>query len=125
MNLQNPDISHDDSLTKADCLMVTVGVDEETLYSKSTALQVRIQLYNGTIPNERCITSYFLPQSWLLGYELSDTIMVFTADTVYFLSSKKKIEFLRQIENPKEKTGDEPTVKLLVRDKVSRILYNC
>lgn len=49
--------------------------------------------------------------------------MVFTSDTIYFLSSKKKIEFLKQIENPKEKTGDEPVVKLLVKDKVSQTLY--
>lgn len=58
-----------------------------------------------------------LSQSWLLGYELTDTVTVFTADCVYFLSSKKKIEFLKQIEDHKE--PNVPTVKLLVRDRVS------
>lgn len=56
----------------------------------------------------------------MLGYELTDTITVFTADTIYFLASKKKIEFLKQIENYKE--DDVPTVKLLVKDKVSILL---
>lgn len=55
-------------------------------------------------------------KTWLLGYELTDTITVFTTDTIYFLASKKKIEFLKQIENYKEE--DVPTVKLLVKDKV-------
>ena len=35
-----------------------------------------------------------------------------------FLASKKKIEFLRQIENGKEES-ELPPVKLLVRDRVS------
>lgn len=56
-------------------------------------------------------------QSWLLGYELTDTISVFTADSIYFLSSKKKIEFLRQAEGHKE--SGVPAIKLLVRDRVS------
>lgn len=53
----------------------------------------------------------------MLGYELTDTISVFTADNVYFLSSKKKIEFLKQVEGHKE--DNVPTIKLLVRDRVS------
>lgn len=58
-------------------------------------------------------------KTWLLGYELTDTVMVFTPEAVHVLTSKKKIEFLKQVENPKEKTGDEPAVKLIMRDRVS------
>lgn len=52
----------------------------------------------------------------MLGYELTDTISVFTSDCIYFLSSKKKIEFLKQVENHKEE--NVPEIKLLVRDRV-------
>lgn len=95
---QNPTITHDDSLKKVDCIMSVVGVDEDIVYSKSTALQ-----------------------TWLLGYELTDTISLFAADGVYFLTGKKKIEFLKQIENCK--IEGVPEIKLLTRDRVSYTIY--
>lgn len=49
---------------------------------------------------------------------MPDTITVLTENSMCFLASKKKIEFLRQIENGKEES-ELPPVKLLIRDRVS------
>lgn len=51
-----------------------------------------------------------------MGYELTDTLSVFTEDCIYFLSSKKTIEFLKQVENHKEE--NVPAIKLVISDRV-------
>jgi len=98
---------------------VAVGVDEDVVYSKSTSVQAYLlNLFLLTVWTFYNLLIYL--QTWLFGYELSDTIMVLTESNIWFLASKKKIDFLRRIETNLNTTV--PGIKLLTRDKVCFVL---
>lgn len=82
---------------KVDAVVVPLGQCETITYSKSTAFQ-----------------------TWLFDYEISDIIMVFCNQCMYFLATKKKIDFLRPIQDKPDGITNVPKVELLVRDKTDK-----
>ena len=55
---------------------------------------------------------------WLLGYELRDTIMLFSMEDIFVISSKKKTDFLRPLRDVLAKKENMPKMTLLTRMKV-------
>nr|CAB3266708.1 FACT complex subunit SPT16 [Phallusia mammillata] len=83
-----------DAFSKSDAVVVSMGTDEDVVYAKTTSLQI-----------------------WLFGYELTDTVMVFCKEKILFLSSKKKVEFLKAAANDDDNSDGVPKISLLLRDK--------
>ena len=57
-------------------------------------------------------------QLWLFGYELADTLCVFCANEIHILSSKKKIDFIKPLEEVLAGRAELPKLKLYTRNKV-------
>ena len=83
-------------LRNFDALICAVGTGE--VYTKSIAMQ-----------------------TWLFGYELSDTLMVIAEKAIYILASKSKIDFLRQVTS---RGVTSYTSKLVVQPKFKRSAWH-
>ena len=84
-----------DDLARVDAIVLALGTDDDVVYSKTGSSQV-----------------------WLLGYALTDTIVVLAEKKILVLASKKKIDFLKPLESGKENEKDIPPVTLILRNKV-------
>merc|ERR1739838_689692 len=80
------------SLKKCDAVIVQMGSEEDVVYAKTTTLQ-----------------------TWLVGYELTETGMVFCKDEFFVLTGKKKLEFLDRA--TKNSPASLPKINLLKRER--------
>ena len=66
----------------------------------------------------------FALKQWLFGYELTDTLLVFAKSSINILASKKKIDFLKPLQEAQKKHEGFPAINLHLRDKVL-FIYLC
>ncbi|KAF9962002.1 FACT complex subunit spt16 [Mortierella alpina] len=83
----------EESFQNVNSLLVVLGnmTDEDTVYQKTTALQI-----------------------WLFGYELTQTLMLFTADTLHIVTGGNKAKILESL---KEWEGQQFPVEIHARNK--------
>jgi len=82
-------------LIKTDAIVIPVGQCDDVEYCKSTTIQ-----------------------EWLFNIEIPDILMIFTKSNIYFLATKKKIDFLKPLQEKAPQGGKVPKIELLIRDKV-------
>lgn len=54
-------------------------------------------------------------EEWLFGLDITDLLIVFCKSTIYFLASKKKIDFLKAFKD--QQSAGMPKIELFIRDK--------
>lgn len=83
-----------DDLIDTDSIVIPVGQSEDVEYSKSLSVE-----------------------EWLFNLEIPDLLMVFNKNYIYFLATKKKIDYLRPLQERAPKNTSLPKIELLIRDK--------
>lgn len=82
-----------DESIKVAAIVVPVGKCDNIEYCKSTTIQ-----------------------EWLFNLEIPDLLMVFSKSTIYFLATKKKIDFMRPLKD-KAPSGSKVKIELLIRNE--------
>lgn len=83
-----------DEQLAVDAIVVPVGQCEDIEYCKSTTLQ-----------------------QWLFNLEVPDILMIFGKSTIYFLASKRKIDFLKPLQVKAPSNSKVPKIELFLRNK--------